>query len=69
MSAEIGDLAFTVKLAYTVEEVCALLQISRTTLWRLVRAKKLKPVNLYGIRKIIFAHDELIRFVNGGRNA
>jgi len=50
------------KLTYTVPEVLELLQICRTTLWKLIKAGKIKKVPNLGV-KILIAHDELMRFL------
>src|SRR4030095_14027156 len=34
------------KLTYSIPQVCEALQISRTTLWKLVRSRRLKPVRI-----------------------
>lgn len=54
------------KLTYSVKDLCATIGVSRTTLWKLVRSGRIKPVKL-GLRRLIFSHDELMRFLNGGR--
>lgn len=54
------------KLSYSVKDACAALGVSRTTLYKLVRSGRIKPVKL-GLRRVIFSHDELLRFLNGGR--
>ena len=50
------------KLTYSVNEVCAALQISRTTLWKLVRSRRLKPVRIG--RRVLFSLKTLEDFVN-----
>jgi excisionase family DNA binding protein len=51
------------KLTYSVAEVCEALQISRTTLWKLVRSRRLKPVRIG--RRVLFSLKTLEEFVNG----
>jgi len=41
------------KLTYSIPEVCEALQISRTTLWKLVRSRRLKPVRIG--RRVLFS--------------
>lgn len=62
MSA-LEDLNTPPPLTYTVRQACNALQIGRTTLWALVKQKKIKP--LYIGRRVLFSRDELLRFVNG----
>ena len=45
------------KLTYSVPEVCEALQISRTTLWKLVRSRRLKPVRIG--RRVLFSMKSL----------
>ena len=51
------------KLTYSIPEVCEVLQISRTTLWKLVRSRKLKPVRIG--RRVLFSMKSLDDFLNG----
>jgi excisionase family DNA binding protein len=53
------------RLTFTVREVCQSLQISRTTLWKLVRSRKLKPLRIG--RRVLFTMEALQAFLNGGR--
>jgi excisionase family DNA binding protein len=55
-----GNLRFT----YSVKDMCAALGVSRTTLYWLVRKGRLKPLKL-GIRRVLFSHEELMRFLGG----
>ena len=55
------------KLTYSVPEVCEALQISRTTLWKLVRSRRLKPVRIG--RRVLFSMKALEEFVNGDGGA
>lgn len=50
------------KLTYTVPEVLGLLQICRTTLWKLIKKGTIKKVPDLG-RKILITRDELYRFL------
>ncbi len=49
------------KLAYTGKEVQQMLGVSTTTLWRLRVLGRIQPVP--GLRRIVFAHDEVERFL------
>ena len=51
------------KLTYSVPEACEALQISRTTLWKLVRSRRLKPVRIG--RRVLFSLKALEDFING----
>ena len=51
------------KLTYSIPEVCEALQISRTTLWKLVRSRRLKPVRIG--RRVLFSLKALEDFLNG----
>ena len=51
------------KLTYSVPEVCEALQISRTTLWKLVRSRRLKPVRIG--RRVLFSLKAVEDFLNG----
>ena len=55
------------KLTYSVPEVCEALQISRTTLWKLVRSRRLKPVRIG--RRVLFSMKALEDFLNGESGA
>ena len=55
------------KLTYSVPEVCEALQISRTTLWKLVRSRRLKPVRIG--RRVLFSMKALEDFLNGDGGA
>jgi excisionase family DNA binding protein len=49
------------KLVLTVDEACAALSISRASLYRLFRQKKLKVVRIGKITRVRF--EELVRFI------
>jgi len=49
------------KLVYTVEETCQILKVSRTTVWKLVRGKKLKTVRIG--RRVLFTLQALQDFL------
>jgi excisionase family DNA binding protein len=51
------------KLTYSIPEVCEALQISRTTLWKLVRSRRLKPVRIG--RRVLFSLKAVEEFLNG----
>ena len=51
------------KLTYSIPEVCEALQISRTTLWKLVKSRRLKPVRIG--RRVLFPVRALDEFLNG----
>ncbi len=51
------------KLTYSVPEVCEALQISRTTLWKLVRSRRLKPVRIG--RRVLFSLKAVEEFLDG----
>jgi excisionase family DNA binding protein len=55
------------KLTYSVPEVCEALQISRTTLWKLVRSRRLKPVRIG--RRVLFSLKAVDEFLNGDSGA
>lgn len=55
------------KLTYSVPETCKALQISRTTLWKLVKARRLKPVRIG--RRVLFTTRALEEFLNDDRPA
>ena len=57
----------TAKLTYTISETCRALQISRTTLWKLVKSRRLKPVRIG--RRVLFTTRALEEFLNGDRTA
>jgi excisionase family DNA binding protein len=50
-------------LTYSIPEVCEALQISRTTLWKLVRSRRLKPVRIG--RRVLFGLKAVEEFLNG----
>jgi excisionase family DNA binding protein len=54
------------KLTYSVREVCEILQISRTTLWKLTKAKKngLKVLRIG--RRVLFSVETIQDFLKGG---
>lgn len=47
----------------TIAEVCELLQIHRTTLWRMVDQGKLRPTKI-GVRAVRFQQREVERLVD-----
>jgi excisionase family DNA binding protein len=55
------------KLTYSIPEACEALQISRTTLWKLVRSRRLKPVRIG--RRVLFSLKTLEDFLNGDATA
>jgi len=55
------------KLTYSIPEVCDALQISRTTLWKLVRSRRLKPVRIG--RRVLFSLKAVEEFLNGDSGA
>ena len=55
------------KLTYSIPEVCEALQISRTTLWKLVRSRRLKPVRIG--RRVLFSLKAVEDFLNGDGSA
>jgi excisionase family DNA binding protein len=57
----------TAKLTYSIPEACKALQISRTTLWKLVKARRLKPVRIG--RRVLFTTRALEEFLNDDRPA
>jgi excisionase family DNA binding protein len=57
----------TPKLTYSIPEVCKALQISRTTLWKLVKSRRLKPVPIG--RRVLFSLRTIDEFLNGDRAA
>jgi len=55
------------KLTYTISEVCQVLQISRSTLWKHTKAKNgLKPVRIG--RRVFFTLSAINEFLYGGRH-
>ena len=54
------------KLTYSIPEVCEALQISRTTLWKLVRSRRLKPVRIG--RRVLFSLKAVEEFLNPERS-
>jgi excisionase family DNA binding protein len=57
----------TPKLTYSIAEVCKALQISRTTLWKLVKSRRLKPIRIG--RRVLFPLRAIDEFLNGDRTA
>ena len=57
----------TPKLTYSIPEVCKALQISRTTLWKLVKSRRLKPVRI-GWR-VLFSLQTVDEFLNGDKTS
>lgn len=55
------------KLTYSIPEVCAALQISRTTLWKLVRSRRLKPIRIG--RRVLFTLKAIEEFLNCERSS
>ena len=55
------------KLTFSIPEVCEALQISRTTLWKLVRSRRLKPVRIG--RRVLFSLKAVEDFLNGDTGA
>jgi excisionase family DNA binding protein len=55
----------TPKLTYSIPEACKALQISRTTLWKLVKSRRLKPLRIG--RRVLFTTRALEEFLNGDR--
>ena len=55
------------KLTYSIPGVCEALQISRTTLWKLVRSRRLKPVRIG--RRVLFSLKAVEEFLNGDLSA
>jgi excisionase family DNA binding protein len=55
------------RLTYSIPEACKALQISRTTLWKLVKSRRLKPVRIG--RRVLFTTRALEEFLNGDRTA
>ncbi len=55
------------KLTYSITEACKALQISRTTLWKLVKARRLKPIRIG--RRVLFTTRALEEFLIGDRTA
>jgi excisionase family DNA binding protein len=51
------------KLTYSIPEVFQALQNSRTTLWKLVKSRRLKPVRIG--RRVLFSLKAVEEFVNG----
>ena len=54
------------KLTYSIPEVCEALQISRTTLWKLVKSRRLKPVRIG--RRVLFPARALDEFLYGDKD-
>ncbi len=50
-------------LTYTADQVCAMLQISKVTLWRLGRRRLLRPLS--HLRHKRFSAEEVRRFASG----
>ena len=57
----------TPKLTYSIPEACKALQISRTTLWKLVKSRSLKPLRIG--RRVLFTTRALEEFLIGDRTA
>lgn len=57
----------TPKLTYSIPEICKALQISRTTLWKLVQSRRLKPVRIG--RRVLFSLRTIDEFLNSDRTA
>jgi excisionase family DNA binding protein len=57
----------TPKLTYSVPEACKALQISRTTLWKLVKSRRLQPLRIG--RRVLFTTRALEEFLIGDRAA
>ena len=55
------------KLTYSIPEACMALQISRTTLWKLVKSRRLKPLRIG--RRVLFTTRALEEFLIGDRTA
>jgi excisionase family DNA binding protein len=55
------------KLTYSIPETCKVLQISRTTLWKLVKSRRLKPLRIG--RRVLFTTRALEEFLIGDRTA
>ena len=55
----------TPKLTYSIPEACKALQISRTTLWKLVKSRRLKPLRIG--RRVLFTTRALEEFLIGDR--
>ena len=53
------------KLTYSIPEVCKALQISRTTLWKLVKSRRLRPVRIG--RRVLFSLRTVDEFLNGDK--
>lgn len=51
------------RIAYSGQEVCDLLRISKTSLWRLEKLGRITPIP--GLRHKLFAKVELDRFLSG----
>jgi excisionase family DNA binding protein len=51
-------------LLYTTKEACSVLKISRSHLWKLEKAGKIRPVAGMGPKSKRYAADELRLFVN-----
>jgi excisionase family DNA binding protein len=57
----------TPKLTYSIPEACKALQISRTTLWKLVKSRRLKPLRIG--RRVLFTTRALEEFLIGDTTA
>lgn len=55
------------KLTYSIPEVSEALQISRTTLWKLVRSRRLKPIRIG--RRVLFTLKAIEEFLNCERGS
>jgi excisionase family DNA binding protein len=55
------------KLTYSIPEACKALQISRTTLWKLVKSRRLKPLRIG--HRVLFTTRALEEFLIGDRTA
>ena len=58
-----GEKSKVPKLTYSVPEVCQALQISRTTLWKLIKSRRLKPIRIG--RKLLFSLKAVEEFLDG----
>ena len=50
------------KLVFTIEETCQLLSLSRTTIWKLVKSKKLKVCRVG--RRVLFTLQAIQDFLD-----
>jgi excisionase family DNA binding protein len=62
MSEKTPEKSQVEKLTYNTREVCQALGVSVTTLWRLVRAGKITPLNT-GLRMRLYSVEDIRRFV------